>query len=92
MFTKPEDFAKSGFNFALFFANTTFDGIERLALLNLAAARSVFEATLSNVTTLLGAKDVQSFVSIHKELSAPSLEKGSPLLWRAHCLPHPPSS
>ncbi|WP_295004823.1 phasin family protein [uncultured Dechloromonas sp.] len=76
MFTKPEDFAKSGFNFALFFANTTFDGIERLALLNLAAARSVFEATLSNVTTLLGAKDVQSFVSIHKELSAPSLEKG----------------
>ncbi|MCK7491658.1 MAG: hypothetical protein MZW92_08150 [Comamonadaceae bacterium] len=43
MFNKPEDFAKSGFNFALFFANTTFDGIERLALLNLAAARSVFE-------------------------------------------------
>lgn len=76
MFTKPEDFAKSGFNFALFFANTTFDGIERLALLNLAAARSVFEATMSNVTTLLGAKDVQSFVSIHKELAAPSLEKG----------------
>jgi hypothetical protein len=44
MFTKPEDFTKSGFNFALFYANTTFEGIERLALLNLAAARSVFEA------------------------------------------------
>jgi phasin family protein len=76
MFTKPEDFAKSGFNFALFFANTTFDGIERLALLNLAATRSVFEATLSNVTTLLGAKDVQSLVTIQKDLAAPSLEKG----------------
>ena len=48
MFTKPEDFAKSGVNFALFFANTTFVGIERLALLNLAAARSVFEASMAN--------------------------------------------
>ena len=28
---KPEDFTKSGFNFALFYANTTFEGIERLA-------------------------------------------------------------
>jgi len=76
MITKPEDFAKSGFNFALFFANTAFDGIERLALLNLAAARSVFEASMSNITTLLGAKDVQSFVSLQKSLSAPSIEKG----------------
>jgi len=76
MFTKPQDFAKSGFNFALFFANTAFDGIERLALLNLAAARSMFEVSLSNIESLLGAKDVQSFVSLHKELSTPSIEKG----------------
>ncbi len=76
MFTKPEDFTKSGLNFALFYANTTFEGIERLALLNLAAARSVFEASMSNLTTLLGAKDVQSFVAIQKELAAPSIEKG----------------
>jgi phasin family protein len=76
MFNKPQDFAQSGFNFALFFANTTFDGIERLALLNLAAARSVFEASVANVTTLLGAKDVQSFVNLQKSLSAPSIEKG----------------
>ncbi len=75
MFTKPENFAKSGFNFALFYANTTFDGNERLALLNLAAARSVFEAAMANVTTLLGAKDVQSFVAIQKELAAPSIER-----------------
>ena len=76
MFVKPEEFAKSGFNFALFFANTAFDGIERLALLNLAAARSVFEASLSNVTSLLGAKDVQSLVALQKDLDAPSIEKG----------------
>ena len=76
MFTKPEDFAKSGINSALFFANTTFDGIERLALLNLAAARSVFEGAMSNVTALLGAKDVQAFVSLQKELASPSIEKG----------------
>jgi phasin family protein len=73
---KPEDFAKSGFNFALFFANTTFDGIERLALLNLAASRSVFEAAMSNFNALIGAKDVQSLVSLQKDLASPSIEKG----------------
>ena len=76
MFTKPEDFAKSGINTALFFANTTFDGIERLALLNLAAARSVFEGAMSNFTALLGAKDVNVFVSLQKEMASPSIEKG----------------
>lgn len=76
MITKPEDFAKSGFNFALFFANTSFDGIERLALLNLATARSFFETSVANFTLLLGAKDVQSFVSLQKELATPSIEKG----------------
>ena len=76
MFTKPEDFAKSGINTALFFANTTFDGIERLALLNLAAARSVFEGAMSNFTALLGAKDVNAFVSLQKEMASPSIEKG----------------
>jgi phasin family protein len=76
MFTKPEDFAKSSVNTALFFANTTFDGIERMALLNLAAARSVFEGTMSNFTALLGAKDVNSFVNLQKELASPSIEKG----------------
>ena len=76
MFAKPEDFAKSGINFTLFFTNTAFDGIERLALLNLAAARSLFETTMANATALLGAKDVQSFVNLQKELATPSIEKG----------------
>lgn len=74
--TKPEDFAKTGINFALFFANTTFDSIERLFLLNLAASRSVFETTISNVTTLLGATDINSFVALQKQLAKPNLDKG----------------
>ena len=76
MITKPEEFAKSGFNFALFFANTTFDGIERMSLLNLAAARSVFESSVANMTTLMGAKDVQSFVNLQQSIASPSIEKG----------------
>ena len=76
MMTKSQDFTKSGFNFALFFAKTTFDGIERMALLNLAASRSVFETAMSNISALLGAKDVQAFVSLQKELASPSIEKG----------------
>ena len=31
---------------------------------------------MSNFTALLGAKDVQSFVSLQKELASPSIEKG----------------
>jgi phasin family protein len=76
MMTKPEDFAKSGFDFALFFANTAFDGFERLALLNLAAARSAFDLSLSNLEALLGAKDVHAIAGLHKELTAPTIEKG----------------
>ena len=76
MSIKPEEFAKSGIDFALFFANTAFDGVERLALLNLAAARSIFETSISNMTALFGVKDVQGFVDLQKELSKPSIEKG----------------
>ena len=74
MMTKSQDFTKSGFNFALFFAKTTFDGIERMALLNLAASRSVFETAMSNISALLGAKDVQAFVSLQKELASGEVE------------------
>lgn len=75
MTTNPQEFAKSGFNFALVFANAAFEGCERLALLNLAAARSMFEASVANMTTLMGAKDVQSFVTLQKQLATPSIEQ-----------------
>ncbi len=76
MIAQSQEFAKSGFNFVQFFANTTLDGIERLSLLNLAAARSVFETSATNLNTLLGAKDVQSFINLQQSISAPSIEKG----------------
>ncbi len=76
MTIKPQEFTKSGFNSALFFANTAFDGMERLTLLNLAAARSVFDTSMSTLTALLGVKDFQAFVSLQKELASPSIEKG----------------
>lgn len=76
MTIKPEDFAKTGADFSLFFANTAFDAFESLVLLNMATARSVFELSLSNLNALLGAKDVQSLVAVQKSLAGPSLEKG----------------
>lgn len=76
MYVKPEDFAKSGVNFAVFFANTAFESLERLVLLNMAASRSVFEATLSNLSAVLGAKDVHALIEIQKGLAAPSVEQG----------------
>lgn len=76
MFNKSEEFTKPGFNTVLSFANTTFDGIERLAVLNLAASRSFFEAYASNLSALLGAKDINAFVELQKRIAAPSLEQG----------------
>ncbi len=76
MTIKPEDFAKTGINFTLFFANTAFDGIERLALLNLAATRTAFESYMANLNALLGTKDLNGLVELQKSLAAPSLEKG----------------
>ena len=75
MITNPQEFAKPVFSFATFVANTSFDGIERLAALNLAASRSILETSVANFNALLGAKDVASFVSLHKEIASPSIEK-----------------
>ena len=76
MNTKPQEFAKAGIDSAAFFANTAFDSIERLAALNLNAGRSMLEASFANVSALFGAKDIQSFVNLQKELAAPAIEKG----------------
>ncbi len=76
MFNKTSDFAKPGFNAIQSFANTAFDGIERLAVLNLTASRSMFEAYASNINALLGVKDMKAFVELQKGITAPSMEKG----------------
>ena len=73
---KPQDLANAGIGSISLLANATFDGIERLAALNLSAGRSVVEASFANVSALLGATDVQSFVNLQQKLAAPTLEKG----------------
>ena len=73
---KPQEFAQSGINFSLFVANTVLNGVERLAVLNLAASRSALEAGISNLNILLGAKDLPSLIELQKSIATPSLEKG----------------
>ena len=76
MTIKPMDLANAGIGSVSFIANTTFDSIERLASLNISTCRAVMEASFANVSKLLGATDVKSFVSLQKELASPTLEKG----------------
>ena len=73
---KPQDLANAGIGSISLLANATIDGIERLAALNLSAGRSFVEASFANVSALLGATDVQSFVNLQQKLAAPVLEKG----------------
>ncbi|MCL2523895.1 MAG: phasin family protein [Betaproteobacteria bacterium] len=76
MFAKPQEFTQSGLKFATFCANTTFDGIERLSLLNLETARTVFEASAANLNTLFGARDMQSFTDLQRSIPVLNLEQG----------------
>lgn len=75
---KHEDFisaSKAGLDLALFFANTSLASIERLAALNLNAARSIIEESLAISKALLNAKDLQSFLSVQSSLTQPAIEK-----------------
>lgn len=56
-------------------ANTAFAGIERLASLNLATARSSLEEGAANMKALLSVKDVPSFVALQQSLAQPAVEK-----------------
>ena len=73
---KPQELANAGIGSVSLLANVTFDGFERLAALNLSAGRSFFEACFANVNTLLGTKDVKSFVDLQQKLATPAIDKG----------------
>lgn len=78
MSIKPEDFisaSKASLDLSLFFTNTALASIERLTALNLAAARSILEESLAISKALLGAKDLQSFLSLQASLAQPTIEK-----------------
>ena len=60
---------------ALALVRTALGGMERLAALNLSAARDFLDNTVNNTQALIGAKDVQSFTKINTSLAQPNLEK-----------------
>ena len=77
MFTKIQDFtAENKFNIeaSLTLANTIFASTERLAALNLNAARNLLEQSTANWKALLGVKDVQSFVSLQAAQAKPVID------------------
>lgn len=56
-------------------ANTAFAGVERLASLNLAAARSSLEEGAANMKALFSVKDVPGLVALQQSLAQPVVEK-----------------
>jgi phasin family protein len=56
-------------------ANTSLVGTERLAALNLNAARAFFSDSAANVGALLTAKDPQTLFALQGSLSRPAIEK-----------------
>jgi len=77
-FTTPEQFAsanKTAVDSLLSLANTALASAERIAALNLNAARSILEDGVSGTKALLGAKDVQEALSIQASLAQPNVEK-----------------
>ena len=56
-------------------ANAQFAALEKLATLNASTVRSAFEESIANTRALLGAKDVQEFVSLQNSFAQPAIEK-----------------
>ncbi len=78
MFKTPEQFAaanKATVDSLLSLANTALASAERIAALNLNAARSVIEDSVSNARALASAKDAQEAASIAAAQVQPHVEK-----------------
>ncbi|MDR2240910.1 MAG: phasin family protein [Zoogloeaceae bacterium] len=78
MLTTPEQLAaanKANVEAMLTLANTAFASAERLAALNLNAARANLEDGVNNAKALLGAKDLQEVVTLQATLAQPTVEK-----------------
>ena len=54
---------------------TSFEGMQRLAELNMSATREFFNNSVSNANTLLAAKDVNDISAINQQLSKPNMDK-----------------
>ena len=78
MYVTPEQIAatnKANVDAVLSVAAAQFTAFEKLANLQAAAVKSVFEESIANTRALVGAKDVQEFAALQQAFSQPALEK-----------------
>ena len=78
MYVTPEQIQsaqKAGVESLLAVANAQFAAFEKLANINAGAVKSAFEESIANTRALLGAKDVQEFVTLQNSFAQPAIEK-----------------
>jgi phasin family protein len=78
MYVTPEQIQAAGktqVDTILSIAATQFAAFEKLANLQASAIKAAFEDSLSNTRALMGAKDVQEFVSLQSTFAQPAIEK-----------------
>src|SRR5688500_14679581 len=56
-------------------ANAQFSALEKLANISAGVVKSAFEDSIANTRALLGAKDVQEFVTLQNSFAQPAMEK-----------------
>jgi phasin family protein len=79
MLTAEQVMAANKANVATFFGLTSkaFEGVEKLAELNLAATRALLAETASQTQSILGAKDAQEMLALQSTLMQPLTEKAA---------------
>ena len=78
MYVTPEQIQaanKANVETFLAVANAQFAAFEKLATLNASIVKTAFEDSIANTRALLGAKDVQEFVSLQNAFAQPAIEK-----------------
>ena len=78
MYVTPEQIqaaSKANVEAFLAVANTQFAALEKLAGIQASAMKSAFEDSIANTRALLGAKDVQEFVTLQNSFAQPAIEK-----------------
>jgi phasin family protein len=78
MYVTPEQIQaanKANVEALLAVANTQFAALEKLATIQASAVKSAFEESVANTRALLGAKDVQEFVTLQNSFTQPAIEK-----------------
>lgn len=78
MYVTPEQIQsanKANVEALLAVANAQFAAFEKLANMSAGAVKSAFEDSIANTRALLGAKDVQEFVTLQNALAQPTIEK-----------------